>query len=508
MNVNGEYAFWDLIAEEAYEPQSQVLKSGTWDVFQDKVKQVYLFGCNEAAKIFIQMFQDKFLFKGVLDNAEARWGTTFEGLPVLAPREVIPTLSAEQDAIVIALRLNADKVAKQLDALGFQHYYSLGVLVAGMEPYATVVKEATECKKNAPLEDIVLMESTNDFDGNSGALYEYLKKRGSSHKFIWIVKEEESKKLLQDAADLALCPRKSIEDLKEYIRYRAVAKWQIWDNYPIRKVRDDQINVFLQHFGMGYKQIANIFNAPEYVDYVLTTNEMVYEMEKDSLLYAPGTKVIYGELPRNDVLFSDEWDELKKITPKEFDKVIMWAPTLRTSRLWNRSDSDIEYPYGISVVYSREDMESLNQYLAERNMLLLVKIHPRQRLDFESAFCSNIIYLDGDTVKQVHSYKLMSQMDAMISDYSSIVFDYMLLDRPIAWALEDIEHYNIEFLMDNPLDYMPGEKLYAMEDLYRFIEQVHKGEDPWKEKRNAVSCACNALPEGKGCEKIAAYLGL
>jgi CDP-glycerol glycerophosphotransferase (TagB/SpsB family) len=99
-------------------------------------------------------------------------------------------------------------------------------------------------------------------------------------------------------------------------------------------------------------------------------------------------------------------------------------------------------------------------------------------------------------------------MDAMISDYSSIVYDYMLLDRPIAWALDDMEEYQLPFLMENPLEYMPGEKLYCFADLLRFLEQVKRGEDPYRLERAVVAESCNAPMEGKGCEHIAEFLGL
>lgn len=504
------FAFWDLIVEEAYEPQDETLRKGSWKQFKKDArnKDIYIFGCNDACKDFIQAYKEEYHIAGILDNSKVRWGTRFNGVDVLAPTEIIPQLNEDKDMILIAMRLNADAVAMQLQQMGWHHYYGLGVLVSGMYPYSNWVKIARILKKYSKTKDVIIMESTNDFDGNSGALYEYLKKQNSRHKFVWIVKEEENKKFLADKKDVALCPRKNIGDIKKYIFYRAVSRWQIWDNHPVRKVRADQTNIFLQHFGMGYKQIANVFNAPKYVDYVLTTNKEVYEMEKDSLCYGPDTEVVYGELPRNDVLFSREWHELEKIVSHTYDKVVMWAPTLRNSKLYNRIDSDLEYPYGISVVYEKSDMDCLNEFLSERNMLLLIKIHPRQKCDHTEGKYSNILYLNGETVKQVHAYKLLTQMDAMISDYSSMVFDYMLLDRPIAWALEDMDHYQIDFLMENPLDFMPGEKIYNLEDLFVFLQNVKDGKDPYKQERNVIAKRYNAPIEGKGCENIAKVFGL
>ena len=503
------YAFWDLIAEETYECCGQNLKEKSWEEFRQKEKDktIYVFGCNDAGRAFIRQYQDQFCFAGVLDNSQAKWGTEFEGLPVFNPNQAVPRLSPRTDAVVIAMRMNADVVAAQLENLNFCNYYGLGVLVSGMEPYKDLVQKIRDWKKQPP-KDMVMLESTNDFDGNAGALYEYLKKKNRRHQYIWVLKEEENKKLLPDSRDIAICPRKNMEDLKQYIYYQSVSRWQIWDNEYIRKVRPDQINVFLQHFGMGYKKSAGLYTAPDYVDYVLTTNEKVYEFSKESMFYAPKTKVIYGELPRNDVLFLGRGRELEKIVEGAYDKAIMWAPTLREAKKGKRTDSSRSYPFGISVVYTKEEMEQLNDFLGQRDMLLLIKIHPNQKKNYSDQKYSHICYLDGKSVKKVHAYKLLTQMDAMISDYSSIVYDYMLLDRPIAWALDDMEEYQLPFLMENPLEYMPGEKLYCFADLLRFLEQVKRGEDPYRLERAVVAESCNAPMEGKGCEHIAEFLGL
>ena len=503
------YAFWDLIAEEAHERCGQTLRERSWKEFRQKEgnKKIYVFGCNDACREWIRQFRVSFCFAGILDNSQAKWGTEFEGFPVYNPNQLVPQLSPQTDAVVIAMRLNADAVAAQLESLNFYNYYGLGVLVSGMDPYRELVKQVKDWKRQ-PVKDIVMLESTNDFDGNSGALYEYLKRTDRCHKYVWVIKEEENKKLLPDSNDIAICPKKNIEDMKQYIYYQTVSRWQIWDNMPIRKVRSDQINLFLQHFGMGYKKIGAIYHAPDYVDYVLTTNERVYELERDSLLYGPKTKVIFGELPRNDVLFLRCWRELEKLVQDHYKKVIMWAPTLRKAIGGKRTDSDRDYPFGISVIYQEKEMTCLNQFLRERNMLLLIKLHPRQEYDCTGKKYSNILYLNGKMIKRVHAYKLLTQMDALISDYSSIVFDYMLLDRPIAWAIDDMEYYRIPFLVEDPLELMPGEKIYSLQDLLMFLEHVDKGEDAFKQQRAAIAEEYNAPKKGKGCETIVKILDL
>ena len=503
------FEFWDLIAQEAHLPNSDVLRKNTFAEFVkgNNKKNIWLFGCNAVGKKLIELCEGELNIVGILDNSVAMWNRELCGVKVFDPNNIVPTLIEDRDVIIITLRLNADIVYRQIVNMGFLNIFSLGVLIAGIEPYRSFLAELQGDLAQPLKSDIILMESMNDFDGNVGALYEYMKKTGTDYRFVWICKSEDSSHEYFDGNDIKLIPTKSVDDLKKYMILRATAKWEIWECDAIRKVRKDQVNVFLQHYGMGYKQVAHLYNSPDYVGYVLTTNEFVCELEKKSITYADNLKFIFGELPRNDVL-KYEWDEISKITDKSFDKIVMWAPTLRESKFYNRVDSDILYPFGISLIYDKADMELLNEKLAELDILLLIKIHPRQKINFEELEYTNIIYLDGDSIKKIHAYKLLSQMDALITDYSSIVFDYMLLDRPCAWVLEDRDHYKIEYLMDNPDEYMPGGKIYRIDDLLKFLTNVSEGIDTYGDQRRKICGRCNYPFDGKGSERLLEVLGL
>lgn len=75
---------------------------------------------------------------------------------------------------------------------------------------------------------------------------------------------------------------------------------------------------------------------------------------------------------------------------------------------------------------------------------IIIKIHHLQKTDVLSKInMSNIIYLeDYDlNLKNIQLYELVGQTDALITDYSSIMFDYMLIDKPIAYFINDLENY-------------------------------------------------------------------
>lgn len=504
-----DFIFWNMIEQRAYISDNARLNEGNWDRFveREKDKSVYIFGCSEAGSLTADLLKNQFNIIGFLDNAKEKQGGMFEGKPVYAPVEKIPELNSDSDVILIVMRRSADAVAAQLEELGFTNIYSMGVLLGGIDPYRALIDRIEEARMR-PLDDIIMLESTNDVDGNSGALYRYLKSNGSKHRFIWVLKRENSKSLLEGSGDIGLCSRDNLEDYKEYIYYLNTAKWQIWDNLSIPKMRSDQINVFLQHAGLGYKKIDKFFKPLDYIDYWLCVNEFVKEMIQPSFHMPDSVKTIYGTYPRNDILLQGPWNELEKLTDRQYAKTIIWTPTLRKSKYFDRSDSDLEYPYGIPVVYNEKDMNDLNSFLSERNTLLIIKPHPAQKRDYLETDFTNIIFLDSDRKEKIDTYKLLTQMDAMISDYSSIVFDYMLLDRMIAWAIDDMDHFKLDFLMDDPTEYMPGEKIYSMEDLICFISHVCDGTDLYHDERRKICKRVNSQSDISGCENIAKVLGL
>ena len=148
-----DYPFWDLIAEMAYKPGNETLRKGTYGRFQslEAGKKLYLFGCNEACRLFIERFAAMYPIGGILDNSEARWGKEFCGLAVRNPREALPEILEADAAVIIALRLNADAAAEQLEEMGVRRYYGLGVLLSGISPYREMTKrlEALE-RQNWP----------------------------------------------------------------------------------------------------------------------------------------------------------------------------------------------------------------------------------------------------------------------------------------------------------------------------------------------------------------------
>ena len=123
---------------------------------------------------------------------------------------------------------------------------------------------------------------------------------------------------------------------------------------------------------------------------------------------------------------------------------------------------------------------------------------------------SNIIILDGDSVKKknIDNYRLMKDSDALISDYSSAAYDYMHLNRPVGFTMDDVNEYKLGLIVDNPEKFIGGPIINNKNDFLEFLSDTLEGKDTYKEKRNQVFDIVFKYHDGKSCERLANFLKL
>ena len=123
--------------------------------------------------------------------------------------------------------------------------------------------------------------------------------------------------------------------------------------------------------------------------------------------------------------------------------------------------------------------------------MVIIKLHPFQN---KESIClpksSNIVLLTNDDIYDAgfQINQLLGHADALISDYSSVAVDYLQLDRPIGFTLDDVEEYekNRGFVFDSIRDWLPGVELFSIDDFILFIDNVVNGKDTSREKRKKI----------------------
>lgn len=352
------------------------------------------------------------------------------------------------------------------------------------------------------VKNAIIFESHNDFDMNSGALYDYIRKQtGSSrYKMIWFVEHVREEKRVENVIQI---PKRGF-NLKRYY-WNAVARYIFFDDSSVEKYRSDQICIYLGHATRAMKNVKGKVPIPKCVDFVCSSSEHNDELMSE-VYVCDIKKMVHTGFPVTDWLYK-KWNEISKIKVRvNYRKIIVWMPTFRKS-MYNheRNDSSEHSDTGLSLIRSQEDYFELDEWLKQKGVLLIIKFHPAQdMMEIHIKDKENIVLMSPEKIKEldINTYKLLTQTDALISDYSSVSFDYLIVDRPIAYVVSDYDSYKPGFAANNPEHYMPGEYIYTKDDLLHFIDEITRGIDNRKKEREAVRNEIAKYNDGHVCERI------
>lgn len=372
------------------------------------------------------------------------------------------------------------------------------------EPISSIIQKRFV---NKPLQNVIIIESHNDFDSNGGAFYEYLIENefNSKYKIVWFLRNRCPKNLPNNVEGY----RYNRISLKR-VYYHCIAKYILCEHYPIPAIRAGQVSVFMRHGAGGLKKASNYVSLPDGIQYILGLSEAYAPIENlQSYFSSQNQKILYLGFPSHDYLFKNS-SELDKITDNKYKKVLLWMPTFRRN-INNRNDSSAEYKLGIPLFNNYEEYEKMNKLLATEECLLIIKIHPMQDLSVLKIHnLSNIQVITGDDIKtlNVDNYKLMSCCDAMISDYSGAAYDFLQMDKPIAYVLSDMHEYKIGFVVEDIHSLIGGKEIYTLTDMFDFIQDVANGKDDYKEKREELKNYIYTYHDGENSKRLADFLGL
>lgn len=396
-----------------------------------------------------------------------------------------------------------------------------------MSVITSLAKDAVLCLLSLlPVrEDLVLLEGNRSYDDNTRALFEYLRSKpdlAGRYRFVWLMDDPDDFPFLNELGNVEArrIPNRHPAGVRDalaalsYVHLNCVARYCIYSNLFLgKRRRPGQSRVYLTH-GTPLKNTVGMFGAAEEHDVVLAASDLAADWLRKSIP-GSGSRVAVTGLPRNDRLVQGGDGSLcERFLPGSAQmRKILWMPTFK-HQVTDRDRNDLSQKRSNDLQLLTADfMDRLNAKLVERGACLFVKFHPFQDLEFVDAYSlSNIVCLTKrDLVKkQVYLYSLISEFDALVTDYSSVAFDYLLLDRPIAYDLTDFEAYRdgIGFIVENPLDYMPGPKIRSPQDFLDFVDQVADGRDDWAARRGEVCGLMNAHRDDRSCERVLSHLGM
>lgn len=167
---------------------------------------------------------------------------------------------------------------------------------------------------------------------------------------------------------------------------------------------------------------------------------------------------------------------------------------------------------GMPLVYSQEQLSRLDGFLAQRNLYLLFKPHPAQDISgLKAADLSHIRILTDEKLAQMdlQLYQVLGASAGLITDYSSVFFDYLLTDKPIATTTDDIEDWKgmtgFAFDLDAFLD-KATTRVPTLEALEAHLDALVSGKDDKAAGRKEIRELTNTYFDGNSAQRVADFI--
>jgi CDP-glycerol glycerophosphotransferase (TagB/SpsB family) len=292
-----------------------------------------------------------------------------------------------------------------------------------------------------------------DYAGNAKALYEYMIKRYKNNmNYTWIVYNESTVELLKENNINAILI--GTDEFKKYIPKTDVF-FTTHANLSGDKIKaKNSVYVELWH-GIGPKPIGFLTNnlskqdekwydyLSEVIDYLIVPSEFwKYIFCGRFNLKADRIKAL-GLPLLDEIKNSNGKENLEKvlnININDYNKIILYAPTFRKG-----CGRELEGKYNEQTILNLNDYsdEELNDYLKEKNYLLIVKRHPSDECVYKQIENDNIKNINNDMLEELglNVNNIINAVDLLITDYSSLGTEFSFLDRPVIYLSTDLEEY-------------------------------------------------------------------
>ncbi|QQD84035.1 CDP-glycerol glycerophosphotransferase family protein [Bacillus siamensis] len=360
------------------------------------------------------------------------------------------------------------------------------------------------CESNPINKRMIFFESFlgKSYSGNPKYIYEKLLEMDYSNQFIFI----------WSYSGNSIIPGNPIvveRESEEYFKYLAESKY--WVNniiFPVHRKREG--NIYLQTWHgtplkkLGYdievdgpEKLAreNFYLESRNWDYLISANRYSSNIFRRAFKFKK--RVLELGYPANDIFFRNDISELRdnfkeKIGIPKNKKVILYAPT------WRDNESSASWQHSFEIKINLNDfMERLSD-----EYILLLRMH---HLISDSIVISNEY---KEHIFNVSSYDDIQELyvisDILITDYSSVFFEFANTKKPILFFAYDYNLYKEEirgFYLDMKND-LPGPILESSEELLNSIKNIKQVESEYKNSYDQFIKKYCEIEDGNSARKI------
>lgn len=346
------------------------------------------------------------------------------------------------------------------------------------------------------------------------AIYEFMlnNKAYKDYKFIWFFKKPENYQNIAKNKRTIVLKYGS----KDYYKYYASSKYwvtnsripdgifrkkgqkyiQCWHGTPLKRLGFDievkgknamnTIKDLRRKYQLDAKKYSYMISPSKFCSEKFISAFNLKKLGKENIIVEVG-------YPRNDFLINYKKLDVNNIKnklklPKD-KKIILYAPTWRD----NQHDSSIGYTYKTEI-----DFDLLQKKIG-KEYVILFRAHYfiANAFDFEKYkdFIYNVSEYDD-----INDLYIISDM--LITDYSSVFFDYANLKRPMIFYMYDFEDYKNnmrDFYID--INELPGPIVKTQKELEKELTNIDKNFPKYKKKYEKFNKKYNYLDDGKATKR-------
>lgn len=324
-----------------------------------------------------------------------------------------------------------------------------------------------------------------DYEDNLLAIYEELISEQLKN-VVWVVDNVGAKRPIDLCKHTKVVKRGGLGDFY----YSCTSKYLfITHGHFLTSAPKNQVCVNLWH-GIPFKQVGIKQGMAKRSDTHLTCTSAFTKKIFHESFEMPEEKIHITGQPRTDRMIQANKDEVINRLfgdKKAPDFMFIWLPTYRQTNYLNgkldgRNFGNIFNCSDFSII-------EFNAILQKHNAICLVKPHPMAPPSI-GVNESNIFFIDDKWLirHRISLYQLIGTADCLISDISSVIADFMLLDKPIVLLFEDIDEYkNNRGFSFNPItDFLPAEVAKNFKEFTTEVQNVLNGEDVYEERRRRL----------------------
>lgn len=358
----------------------------------------------------------------------------------------------------------------------------------------------------------------HSYADNSRYLFEYVCVNEPSVRAIWLSRDSGIVQRLREAGREAYLARSAagfwyssrasvafltsgLDDVNRVGANRAIVI-QLWHGIPLKKIGFDDRITTNPSKSRPERLLKRVWQfifpyTREGYDYVISPSEAISERFA-SAFGIDRSKVIVTGYPRTDVILGtrEEPPFLKKLMRKwNVDRVVAYLPTHR-----GEGRREIDLLAGL-------DMGRLRTCLLSNRAVMVIKMHYYHRFDTNriSEEGGPVYWITEEDLEDVNL--LLPHVDVLITDYSSVFYDFLLLNRPIIFAPFDLYWYNKEdreFYEDYDAA-TPGPKCRDWRELIETMDEVLKCADDYAARRVELCKRVNRFADTDNCRRVTEF---